>query len=641
MTRLLFYSLCILLFFPLSSEASEAKRFGGALAHQLEVGEWDRLRQTAGDFGIDHLQNYIEWKYVSDSDSGAGFEDIAQFINRHPNWPLRERILRLAEDRLFEETHADETVRQWFRLHPPLSAKGQLAHAMSLPDNDPKIKILVQTAWIEGNFTRDEEKRILAGYGKFLTQYFHKERIERLLWDDRATQAEGLLHHVDKDLTSLYRARIALIRKERGVNKKINAVPAALKKDEGLRYNRMRWRHKKGLEGGALEILLSQPASRHHAGKWWQYRQRYARDAIEAKQYARAAKLLSAHGPLEGVDLSQALWLLGWVQLEYLNSPKPAYENFYRMFHAVKTPVSKARAAYWAARAAEDNQNRDIARGWYAQAGRHPTVFYGQLAFEHLHPRSNLPLPEQPGFSSAERKRFQRNELVQVILMLHTLGMDDQALPFIVTLAKNAKTTEEYALIADLTHELHWLYGRVKSAKLAIREHHLLIRSGWPVVKLPKGLPVEDALSHAIARQESEFKPDAVSRANARGLMQLLPKTAKLTAKNLGIPYHKAELFNPSYNITLGSQYLGELIGRFDGNYILAIAGYNAGPTRSKQWIKRFGTPGNNLRQTINWIETIPFKETRNYVQRVLENLQVYRQLLEQRNHRLTDDLGR
>lgn len=343
------------------------------------------------------------------------------------------------------------------------------------------------------------------------------------------------------------------------------------------------------------------------------------------KNYAQALRVIAPHGELKGEALADALWLKGWLQLQHLGNAAESYKAFFKLYTSVTTPVSKARAAYWAARAAEKNGNPEIANEWLEKAARYPSVFYGQLAFKALHPSAPLPLPAPPEATGAERQQFEADARVKVIRLLAQRGDDKMRDLFLTSLGLRLNTPAEFALLAELASDVGGIAAGVEAAKLALRDGTVIIPAGWPRVALPPGLALEPALTLAITRQESEFNADARSPADARGLMQLLPSTAKHIADKQGIAYSPSMIMDPSTNLTLGSLYLGHVIDGFDGSYILGIASYNAGPGNVRKWIAARGMPPKNLHGAIDWIESIPFGETRNYVMRVLENVSIYR----------------
>jgi soluble lytic murein transglycosylase len=376
--------------------------------------------------------------------------------------------------------------------------------------------------------------------------------------------------------------------------------------------------------------VLSSDVARRRAD--WMQRKIDARDAIEAGQYQRALALLNQHGQTDGIDLADALWLRGWLQYEFLNNPGEAYKDFYQLYEHVGYPVSLARGAYWAGRAAKRNNNPDIAQRWFQQAANHPTTFYGQLALIELPGSAILRVPDQSKPSTQARFTQQEQDMINLIEVLARYQQNYSVEVFLKALAAHqGKRAENWQWLGEFAQRLGYPHYSVRLAKLANQEEHIFLADISHPMRQPPNAALEPALALAITRQESEFDPRARSSADAMGMMQLLPGTAKLVARRYGISYDYSRLYDPDYNMTLGSYYLSDLIEGFDGNYVLAIAGYNAGPSNVRRWISRFGKPNmHSIDDTLRWMELIPFAETRNYVHRVLENTQIYRARLGQ-----------
>jgi soluble lytic murein transglycosylase len=340
--------------------------------------------------------------------------------------------------------------------------------------------------------------------------------------------------------------------------------------------------------------------------------------------------------------MAEALFLKGWINLSYLRNTRAAYKDFYALYTTSKTPVSKARAAYWAAQAAKKNGNPEIKNQWLEKAASRSFSFFGQLAYEERYPGKPLPFPDAPTPSASEDARFNSEELVRLVRALASAKQHATAERFLKHLAETADTPTRFALIATLARTSIGPHAAVKVAKQALRDGVVLVKAGWPLRTIPDTNTIEPALALAIIRQESEFDAEAVSPANARGLMQLLPATARETARNNRLAVDARDLFNPAVNILLGMHYLHDMIAFMNGSYVLGIASYNAGPGNVRDWRKTLGHPGESPEGAIHWIENIPFAETRNYVMRVLENLQIYRRLLDENaTPQVTEDLVR
>ena len=603
---------------------SEIRAARDALLHvkKRQFNEAEALAKRSGNEAVIAL---TQWQLFRHSDSKPEYADILRFLERYPDWPDQSLLQIKAEQALMQQLAPSELTRSFFAKREPISGRGRIALVRGLPEGDKRIPALVKEAWIKGDFDRPEEEHILARYGNFLSREEHIARTDRLLWEEKLSAARRMLPKVGADYRALFEARIALMGRSGSVNALINKVPATLKRDAGLIYERMRWRSRKGLDEGVREMLLAAPSTVPYPEKWWRDRAIQARDAIEAGNYGLAKQLLANHAQTDGYEKADALWLSGWLKYAFLNDAKSAYKDFFKLYKHVNFPVSKSRGAFWAGMAAERNGNADISKRWFKKAAKHSTTFYGQLALEKLGEKLSLPSMATP--SDSDRVAFDNRPIVKAITLLHRdLDEPGLALPLLKELSEQAKTEKEAALIANLGGRIGAPFLQVKASKWLLQSGLVTVQAGWPSTTPPKPSPLPVELMHAIARQESEFRTDAVSHAGARGLMQLMPATAKKVARQVDVPYSQSQLFDPAYNMRLGSTYLAEMIDKFNGSYILAIAAYNAG-----QWVARFGHPGGNLESALRFMELIPFSETRNYVQRVMENHMVYQSMLNPR----------
>lgn len=587
----------------------------------------------------DPASTYQQWKFLRDpATASIGFAQGLRFLNQHGDWPEAKVIRLRTEEAALREGAAGGPIKSFCAAYPPISGRGMLACYQAGAGSKADVK----QAWLQGDFSPYEEKQILSRYGHVLNEAAHVARTDRLLFEGKTGGAQRMLPLLSGEEQRLVQARIALQSGRGDANGKLASLSTAAKRRPGVTLDRIRYRHKNGLNMDMRDLFAQGPENPPYADQWWPLRAIAVREALQAAQYGQALEMIRRHGELKPEFLAEALWLKGWITLSYRRQPQQAYEAFYALYNAVSTPVSKSRGAYWAAKAAQQNGNAEIARDWLRKAAEHPTVFYGQLAHAELSPDAALDLDHAPRVTDSARAEFARQELPRVVRMLVEMGEADMADRFIIHMAERAESAQDYALLADMANRLNARHGGVVVAKQALRKGVVLANVGWPTMNLPANLGVEPALAHAITRQESEFDARAQSSANARGLMQLLPATAAETARKLGLPYAPNEIWDPATNVTLGSAYLGRLVNARDGSYILAIASYNAGPRNVHNWVSDFGPPPADVMGAVNWIENIPFGETRNYVQRVLENLQVYRQLLKQSDRvKLAEDLQR
>jgi soluble lytic murein transglycosylase len=355
----------------------------------------------------------------------------------------------------------------------------------------------------------------------------------------------------------------------------------------------------------------------------------YIPRALRMAQYANAYNLASQHGLSRGEGFADGEWIAGWIALKFLKDAAKADAHFAKLDDNVTAPVSKARALYWRAQSEKALNQPDLANAALSQAATYSFTYYGQLAAQQLSAQATLTLGDPPPITPDVRAAFENQELVRALRAMAQLG-DRQAFEQIsFYLDDQLQTPAEHEMLSELARVNFYTKIAVRSAKAGIRRGIVAQDAAFPLLDLPPAARGADrpepALVLAIARQESEFDPQAVSPVGARGLMQIMPATARMTAKRAGVTYSQASLTDPNYNLTLGSAYLQELIDQFGGSYVLAIASYNAGPGRANQWMSDWGDPRMGSVDVVDWVELIPISETRNYVQRVMENLQVYR----------------
>ena len=627
-------ALCALL--CLSSPVQAAALSGAALEHARSAftfadrRDWDNARQHAAASHDKALQKLMAWQYLLDVDSGASFAEITGFIHDNPDWPEQKKLLIRAEMTLRDTKPTDGDLVAWLSEHPPITGVGKaaMAEALARGANPPQEKIdyLLRDAWRNGDFDEKQEAAFLGAHASVLTPEDEFIRIDRLLWEEKLESAERMLDRVTSDQRKLFRARIAL-QDEKNVTAALDAVPAALKDNAGLTYDRVRYRLQQGDADGARELLMHLPEHLPYPDKWWKMREAQVRRAIDEGKLDQAQKLLAGYEQLSGSEFADASWLKGWLCLEFLKKPSEARSAFEAMYENVRYPVSKSRAGYWAARAAAAAGDEQGAQTWYANAAAFPTTFYGQLASLKLSDKAPLVMPGAPALSEQEKKAFENTDVARAVIIAADLGQGPLATKLLALTIDGTDDEKTIVAAAQLGKEIGKPNLSVRVAKKAMQQNIILIEAGFPRPRIPKDLPVESALALAIARQESEFDPQAKSRAGAVGMMQLLPKTAKEIAKKAAVGFKKLRLIEPGYNVTLGSHYLSRLINGYDGSYIMAIAAYNAGPGNVRNWREEFGAPDKSIDGAVDWIEKIPFYETRNYVQRVLENLQIYRQL--------------
>ena len=597
--------------------------------------EWQRALRLAALSGEPLAGKTVRWLRMVEDGKPANFGRIARFLIGNPDWPLAERLQVVAENLIVDPAdHA--LIRRLFADRPPLTTRGHIRYAEALfdADRDEEGRSLIRKAWIEGDFSAREHTRFLQRYQGMLSTADHIARLDNLLWDYRRTSAMRMLPLVPEGYRRLAEARMRLQRRQHGVDEAIEAVPAALRNDPGLTFDRLRWRRQKRLDRGVFEILLDPPATLGRPGLWWFERELQIRRALRKRDFDLAYRLASSHAQTEGDDFAEAEWLTGWLALRFAQQPNTALRHFTRLYETVRAPVDRARAAYWAGRSAIALGNATLALQWYRTAAAFPIAYYGQLAAEELG-EARRPLPDPAPASDEQREAFEDQELVRVARMLIEADAIEQLTPFLIRLGEHAESPTEVGLVAELAATSGRPHLVAQVGRYTAYYGHVNHAAAFPIPEIPglmhppPGDP-EPALLMGVGRQESMFNPWVSSRAEASGLLQLVPRTALLMAGQLGLPYNRGLLTgNPDYNVRLGSHYLKTLLARYDGEVALALAAYNAGPRRADEWIRLHGDPRRHGRHhLIDWIELIPFDETRNYVQRVLEGRNMYRRRL-------------
>lgn len=622
--------------FAMTQEEAEHARSAFLFAGRKD---WNEAMLHAKRSNDDSLQTLVTWQYLLAVDSNASFAEITQFIDAHPDFPEQKKLRIRAENALPNSGVSNDEIIEFFSKEVPITGNGKFALAKALENKVSKVKTtqkeqvknLVREAWAEGDFDETQEKLLLENYGSLLKKEDDIARTDRLLWEGKNNSAERMFVRVGEDRQKLYKARMALQGGKKDAIALLTKVPSQLKNDVGLLYDRICFRAKKDDERGVLELLLIAPKQVPYPEKWWKYREPQIRTAIDDEHIALAKKLLDNHGQKEGQDFTQgfaeASWLKGYMLLKYLKKPQDAYAVFYKMFATVKYPVSKARAAYWAARAAKSAGDEEAANSWLNTATAYPSTFYGQVASLVYRGNAPLRLPAQPIIDAQYRQKFAATSIAKSIKLCFEFDAPELAGKLINNLAENSDNKKDATLASEFAVSAGKNFWGVRAAKKALQNNNLLITTGYPLPQTPENLALPTALALAITRQESEFDRLAKSPSGAMGLMQLLPSTAKETAQKNNIEFTIDRLYEPEYNMSLGSLYLSRLIGNYDGKIIMAIAAYNAGGGNVHKWVQKFGRPENSIDGAIDWIEKIPFSETRNYVQRVLENLQIYRHI--------------
>ena len=619
-----------------------------ALARPLDAAERDRLESAIGALRAEDwatasalaarlpepLATAVHWwRLIEDDEPGAGFAELARFREARPAWPRSTTLAARLERAAIDAPAAD--VARHFERFPPTTAHGRWAAAKalsSLGDRDTAATF-ARAAWRRSAaFDATEEALFLGQFAALVNEDDHRARLDQLAWRGLSAEASRTLPLVDEGYARLIEARLALRAGQRGVDARIRAVPPSLRGDPGLAYERIRWRRRAENPAGAAELLLHPPLELGEPRRWWTERRLAYRGALADGDYRLAYRLAAGHGQSGGSGFADSEWHAGWLALRFLDRPADALAHFERLWASVGTPISRARAAYWAGRASDAMGRRGEARAWYERAAVYGITFYGQEAALELgdaRPALGSPLPV------GDLEALRRSELGALASMLAQVD-DSLMLPSVArTLVGTAEGPEPLGDAIRLAQEVGRYDAAIGGYVPLYQAGVLSAAASHPVPRAYQGLlqpldrDVPAPLALAVARQESRFVLNAVSPAGARGLMQLMPGTARDVARDLAIPADIGRLTRDAdYNARLGTRYLGDLVRRF-GDPALVAVGYNAGPGRSVQWMALNGDPRTLDRHAyIDWLERIPFAETRNYVQRVIEGERVYAALL-------------
>lgn len=610
--------------FAAAQDAGEVAALRAAL-ERMNEGDWDGARAMAGPQGS-VAADIIEWNYLR---AGKGsFGETLAFLDRRPDWP-GEAFLRKASEKNIPENATPAAVLDFFLNDAPQTGWGSLRMAAALWATGAKDAAMAEArrGWTTLDMRAEDEDGFMKDWPKTLRES-HWARLDMLLWEGETKQAERQMARVDLDHQLLARARIALRKNEDGVNALIDAVPQALRDDPGLAYERMLWRADKGLIDGAVEMILARSGSEDSLGrpeKWGYHRLDLARRLMREGKGQEAYRLAANHHLSEGLRAEDAEWLAGYIALRKLNDPSTARTHFGRFMEMVDTPISMGRAGYWLGRAEEALGNAEAARAAYQYGAEHQTSYYGQLAAEKAGTPMRQSLTGRETFPDYRSASFWTLPIMEAARL--SIAVDNQYLAqrFAVHLSERLDRAETGALAA-WAREAGSPYVEHVVGKHAVTYGKMIESAYFPAPEIGRGNPgVPRALELAIARRESQFNAGVSSHVGAAGLMQLMPGTAKDMARRVGVEYSAAKLTDMEYNTRLGSEYLAWLMERYGNNPVLIAVGYNAGPGRANSWQKERGDPRAAHVDVVDWVEHIPFDETRNYVMRVSESLLVYR----------------
>jgi soluble lytic murein transglycosylase len=576
----------------------------------------------------------VEWAILHSDENGADFSRFQAFIAANPGWPSMQMFRKRAEAMLWQEQADLATIRA-FTGDRPLSARGRFALGRALLAHGDRVgaQALIREAWRSESLPSDTEEQILGTFGDLITRTDEKVRMERRLYaNDNATAIRAALRLGGIE-PAIAKARAAVNEKSSNGAALIEGLPSSASQDAGVLFNRIQLLRRADKIAEAAELMLAAPheaAQIYDPDEWWVERRLIARKLLDLGSPSAAYRVARDAAPPNKENYRvEHEFTAGWIALRFLKDPATAAQHFARIGSGVYNPIALARAGYWRGRAAEAMNRTQEARAHYEQAARHSTAYYGQLA------RARLGLPEialasPPAPSAEKRAALAHNEVVRATEMLYAVNENDLVIPIVADLAERGSDVGVLVALAEVTARHDDARCALLIGKGALGRGHPFDHYAFPTFGLPRyssiGPQVEPAVVYSIARQESAFNPRDVSSANALGFMQVTPDAGRYVAKKFNVPFDQKRLLHDNvYNMQIGAAELGDDIAAYNGSYIMAFAGYNAGRGRVKEWVERYGDPRDPNVDPVDWVERIPFSETRNYVQRIIENVQVYR----------------
>jgi soluble lytic murein transglycosylase len=597
--------------------------------------------------GLDRLdQKIVDW-YLIRMGSGLPSAAITQFAIANPTWPDPEFFRRRAEQALEKENPTADDVIWAFQGSRPYSNRGRIMLARALLQKGRKADAAqwARYAYRDDKLSGEEEAILENEFGGLLEKGDYKARFDMVLLKGHGSEALRAARKLGPGYEALAQAGIAVEKKQGDAGRLLDRVPSALSDDPTMLFVRAQWARRNDRWKEAADLLIRAPKDPKALGwpdEWWEEKRIVSRKLLDMGDPKTAYRVVVGHTGSTPANQAEADFHAGWFALRFLDDPKSAMRHFAAVAEDSSKPVTRARAWYWMGRAAEAGGGGS-GRDWYTRAADFGFTFYGQMARVRLG-MNDLGISRSVSPNGADRAAIERDDRFEALRRIGRLGRRDLAATFYRHMAESLPTAGQVAALIELAEKQGWTNLAVMAGKAGAQRGLDMQAMAFPI-----GLPtdidtsgLEKALAFAITRQESEFNQSVVSSAGATGIFQVMPVTGREAAKKLGIAFDERAWKNdPAYNVRLGSAYVANLVRNYDGNYVMAIVGYNAGPGRIRDWVQAYGDPRTGQVDIVDWMERIPFSETRNYVQRVLENLQVYRLRLEGRRLELAQDLAR
>jgi soluble lytic murein transglycosylase len=595
-----------------------------ALARKGELAQSSDVKESMSD---PIARNVVEWVILRSKE--VDFQRYVAFISDNPSWPNIGLLRRRAEAALWKERLDPQMVRGYFGKDQPLTAQGKfaLARALLLEGDRADAQNLVREAWRHDNFSGDLEVQILDVFRGLITDADHKTRMDMRLYAEDVDGAMRSANRAGGNAPVIAKARVAVIKKAADAKAQLDGVPAEARSDIGYIFSRAQWLRREEKATEAAELILSvpnDPTQALDADQWWIERRFLSRTLLDLGDAKTAYRVASgAPVPSRGNYRAEQQFTSGWIALRFLDDASTALAHFAKVGQGTSNPIGLARVSYWQGRAAEALGKPNDARAHYESAAGYSTAYYGQLARARLGLKDIVIRPP-PDPAQAQM------DVVRAIEILYAIGERDLIAEGVADLGERSMDKATLAALGEVAARHKDARAMVLLGRAALGRGFPLEQFAFPTVGIPDyraiGPGVEPGIVYAMARQESSFNPRAISSARAVGLMQVTPAAGRSVANKFGVPYDEKRLLDDqTYNVQLGAAELGDLIKYYRGSYILTFAGYNAGRGRVKDWIAKYGDPRDPKIDPIDWVERIPFSETRNYVQRVLENLQIYR----------------
>lgn len=633
---------------PSKSTGAEASSLREAIS-RAEAGDGTAASAKAAQLSDPLARTLVEWFILRSGAQGISAARVSNFLIQNPGWPAENTLRARAEATLLTEEHASDDIINFFRNVTPRTAAGKvvLANALRQRGQGERASALVRDAWHNNTIPASVERFVREHLSGAISAADEKIRMDRLFYAEEAAEGLAIGERLDSANKALAKARAAVIRKAANAGALLGAVPHELHHDPSYLFAYAQYLRRKEQPHDAAKYLLAAPRDPRllvNPEEWWTERRIVARKLLDAGEARLAYRVAAGHGARKDVDIMEAEFHAGWIALRFLNDAALADRHFALVQKEAARKISVARAHYWRGRAREALGDEGGARQHYDVAAHEATTFYGQLAMVKIG-RRNIHLANAPQADSARQARFNQLPTVRAIRLLAEAGLIDKARPFFTDAAEEWRDPVDLDLLARLGASLGQVRYQLAVGKKATNRGLPLDHHAYPTNGVPNtpaiGLKVERAVVLGLSRQESTFDPKIRSSAGAVGLMQMLPASAAGIARKYGVTWKPGAMTDPVYNSQLGTAYLGDDIASFDGSYVLAFAAYNAGRRRASEWVAKYGDPRDPRVDAVDWIERIPFTETRNYVMRVMENVQVYRARLGQGQLAIDNDLKR